>query len=725
MTTSDVRSFERELRLSPGPFAWALLIPAVILSFLLWDIPKASAIENVILICYAGGLLVLVASSLGVLLGRIMAIAVYVVVVLSAVYWLQIPGLVYLLVVPIALAAVTLGELASLITAVLLIALLPTVRFPLLLSAPLLFTALALFAVMAGIIILLRRSARQLAHWAWQHYEQARVLLDEARNRQAELADTLDALAHANRELALTGERLAALRVIAEQAQKAKAAFVANVSHEFRTPLNIIIGLAEILTDTEAVYGEVTPPNVKRDLAILYRNCEHLAAMVNDVLDLSQVEAGRLALHRAYVDPMAMIESALTVVRPLCDNRHLSLRVEAPDEVPQVYCDPARIRQVVLNLISNAARFTQAGGITVRVAVTSGYLVVCVHDTGPGIAAEDIKRIFEPFWQAPSQPGQRPSGSGLGLSISQQFVKLHEGEMWVESESGQGSSFYFRLPLSPLSGPVMVPHGWITEGWVQRTSRADVPVAHLDERVIVCDQAGDLAGLLSRYDDHVEFVGARDVDGVEVALDEAGALAVILNAEPRALWGLVDQARQRIPDTPIIGCSVSQPEGLALARGASGSMTKPITKGEIVSALKVARSAVRRVLVIDDDEDTLWVMSRMLTAINPELDILTAQTGAEGLALMRSGEPDVVFLDIVLPDISGWEVLNECRADPRLAELPIVILSAQDMLQTPISSPLVMATMGRGLSISRLLRCSRVLSALLLRPDQAPDPEPL
>ena len=727
MEPTITHSFERDLRVPHRPLIAGLLVPAIILSFFMWEVPNTSGLEDLILLMYAVVLVAWLLDTLHPAAGRWSVVAAVALTVCLTQEWLRSPEIYSLLAVPAVLSLALIGIAASFFTATLLSVFLVVLwRLP---SVGLDTTAMvSALAVIWGTVITvssIHRPARRLARWSWQHYERARELLEEARDRQAELADALDALAHANRELALTSDRLAALRVIAEQAQKAKAAFVANVSHEFRTPLNIIIGLAEILLDAEEVYGEQIPPNARGDLAILYRNSEHLATMVNDVLDLSQVEAGRLPLHREYVDPMSLVDSALTVVRPLVENRNLALQVEVPPDLPPVYCDPTRIRQVVLNLISNAARFTESGGITVRLEVSDSYLITCVSDTGPGIAPQELKRIFEPFWQAPRRPGQLTTGSGLGLAISQQFVELHEGEMWVESQVGEGSSFYFKLPISPLSGPVMAPHGWITEGWTPRTARGPLPVAHLDERVIVCDQAGGLATLLGRYDDHVEFVETQDLEGVARSFEEGAAQAVVLNAEPDQLWPLIDEARQQLPDTPLIGCSVPPRLGPAIASGASGCIIKPVTRKELTEALEALPQWPRQVLVVDDDEDTLWVMSRMLTAIDDELQVLTAATGAEGLGLMRTRSPELVFLDIILPDMSGWDILEARNHEPGLANMPITILSAQDLVPEPLRSRFVVATMGQGLSISRLLGCSRVLSALLLRPDQVPDPGPL
>jgi signal transduction histidine kinase len=203
----------------------------------------------------------------------------------------------------------------------------------------------------------------QLNRRLWESLRQARGRMDESLDRKVELAQALEDLGNANRQLALANERSAALRTVAEEAQRSKAAFVARVSHEFRTPLNMIIGLVGIMVENPEMYAEELPPDLWADLEIVYRNCQHLSGMINDVLDLTQAEAGRLVLHKEQVDLGAIVESAIAVVWPMIDKKRLALQVSVPDDLPQVYCDPNRVRQVLLNLLSNAARFTAQGGI--------------------------------------------------------------------------------------------------------------------------------------------------------------------------------------------------------------------------------------------------------------------------------------------------------------------------------------------------------------------------
>ena len=250
---------------------------------------------------------------------------------------------------------------------------------------------------------------------------------EEVRSRRAEVEQALADLEHANRQLALANERMAVLRAIAEEAQKSKTEFVARVSHEFRTPLNMIIGLVDLLVETPEVYGEALPTAFFEDLKIVHRNCEHLSSMVSDVLDLSQVEAGRVALHQERVNLAELIDGAVAVVASLLERKGLALAVEVPPDLPVIYCDPTRIRQVVLNLVSNAVRFTERGGITIRAAQEGDAVQVSVADTGPGITPEDALRIFEPFCQGNARPLARSGRQRAGPDDQQAVHRVARG----------------------------------------------------------------------------------------------------------------------------------------------------------------------------------------------------------------------------------------------------------------------------------------------------------
>ena len=721
MNTLAVPRFDAELRISPRPVLIVLAISGILVGAYL---SMASAGESLssrglsyALITWALSAALWFLEDWRPLLGRWAMIAALAIVIPWVGQWFALAGFLALLSIPIALAAALISPPAAALTAVaqtILILLLPQYAQQ---SVGETMASLIAIWVMLGLMYAIYQPVLKLSLWSWEHFSRARELLDEARDRQVELKQALDDLAHANRQLALINERLAATRLIAEEAQKTKAEFVAQVSHEFRTPLNMIIGLIDLLMETPKVYGEDLPEALFKDLGIVHRNCEHLASMINDVLDLSQIEAGRLALHREEFSLADVILRALAVVRPLLDKKGLSLRVDIAQDLPRIYCDRTRIRQVILNLVSNAAKLTEAGGLTVQAQADGRFVVVSVNDTGPGISPEDKERIFEPFYQG-AKVWRSQSGSGLGLSISKQFVEMHGGQMWVESQFGAGSAFFFRLPIHPFMDPVAPPQRWIAESWVDRSPKSQLPASHLQQRVVLCDESGDLHPVLERYADDIEFVDVRNLEQAKRELQHAAARAVLINAASvQDLIGLVEQAGREMPDTPIIGCSLPPRMEQAHTAGASGYLLKPLLLAGLEDALDATGLELARVLVVDDDPDALPLLTRMLQIYDPALEVVTASNGQQALDMLRSTQPDLMLLDILLPDLDGRQVLTIKGQEEAIRDIPVIVISAQDPRDQPLESKYLVATMGRGLSVSKLLRSTRDLAQLLLQPD--------
>ncbi len=636
--------------------------------------------------------------------------------------WLGIPEILTMMVIPTALAAPLISLPAATATTVgqtVLLLLLPKYVALGTNRATIAITLATIWATL-GVMYAVYRPVHQLSQRLWGYFERSNSLLEETRDRKVELMQALKDLAYANRQLALANERLTALRLVAEEAQKTKAAFVAKVSHEFRTPLNMIIGLIDLLVQTPEVYGEQLPPALFEDLDIVHRNCEHLSSMIDDVLDLSQAEVGRMTLRRECVDLAEVIDDAVAVVCSLLEKKGLSLQVTIPDDLPEIYCDRTRIRQVILNLVSNAARFTEEGGITIHVAQQGQYVVVSVIDTGLGIAPEDAEGIFEPFCQRTSRLPRDKSGSGLGLSISKQLVELHGGRIWLESEPGVGTTFSFDVPISLPIEPVARPGHQIREDWVRidRTSRARLPNSHYRPRIVVCDENGELYPAFTRYSDEVEFVDTRNLSQATQELRRCPAHALLLNtALPNDLLPLVERIRVEMPDTPIVGCSVPSQVEYALKAGAVNYLTKPVTRADLEEAIQRVGKPVKRVLVVDDQPDVLRLLTRMLHACDDTMEIAMASSGKQALDALHSESPDLMLLDIVMPDVDGWQVLALKSQDEALQDIPIILISAKDPSEQPMASKMLLAAMGEGLSLRKLLRCSVELSGLLLMPD--------
>jgi signal transduction histidine kinase/CheY-like chemotaxis protein len=635
------------------------------------------------------------------------------------IWWMEIPHFSALIGIPVALTVPLVGLPAAVGWGIVETALL--VWVPGLTGAGRGALALALASLWGtlGVALAITYPRRRLDTWLYDYFSQAQRVLEGERDQRAELKQALDDLAHANRQLVLANERLADLRLVAEEAQKAKSTFVAKVSHEFRTPLNMILGLVGIMVETPELYGQALPDPVLEDLQIIHRNCRHLSSMINDVLALSQAEAGRLALHREWVALPEIIDNACDVVRPLLDKKCLDLHISVPDDLPQIYCDRTRIRQVILNLVSNAARFTERGGISIQVQGRSRDVVVSVRDTGPGIAPQDAERIFEPFCQGSGGLWRDKRGTGLGLSISKEFVELHGGRIWLESELGAGTTFTFELPVSQPLDLAVKPTRWIKEDWewLERRSRARFPDSHYKPRVIICDENGDLYAACERFSDEAEWIDTRDLAQVARELEQSPAHAVVINTpSPNDLWPVVSRARQSARGTPVVGCSMPPRLKHVLEAHAIDYLVKPVTRDSLQGAMARVNGPVRRVLIVDDDPDVLQLWTRMLRIEDEALDIVTAANGQDALRQLRAASPDLVLLDIVLPDVDGWQVLEAKEQEQAIRDIPVILVSAQDPTDRPLSSEGLLLTMGDGLPLAKVLEGTIAMSALMLKP---------
>jgi signal transduction histidine kinase len=263
------------------------------------------------------------------------------------------------------------------------------------------------------------------------------------------LAEDRAILADLNRELVRVNHRLLGANQEISQANRLKSEFVATISHELRTPLNTIIGFAKFMLNEGA--GPLTDMQ-RTDLSAIYSSGQHLLGLVNDILDLSKIEAGKVTLEKELLDFHGIAAGIMSLAIALVADNPVELKEEIADQLPPVYADRKRVRQIILNLVSNAAKFTEQGHIVLRVKPTiekgEPYILCAVEDTGIGIRAEDMPIVFEVFRQVDSSLARRAQGSGLGLPVSRRLVELHGGRMWVESEWGSGSTFYFTLPVA-------------------------------------------------------------------------------------------------------------------------------------------------------------------------------------------------------------------------------------------------------------------------------------
>jgi len=724
-------SFETELRMSPKPILVALVLLGGGFYFgaemLLYPWQTVDRAVSLFLMLVALSGVSWALFDWKPLLGRWATLLTLSAALVGTGWWLRIPGALAWTVIPTALAVPLIGFPAAAATALVESAIVVALMRSPAMGAGLPDATVALGAIWGvfGALYAVSYQMHQRSEWYDRFFARAQRSLLDAQDRRVELRQALDDLTHANRQLTLMNERVTALRTIAEEARKAKTTFVAKVSHEFRTPLNMIVGLVDLMVETPEIYDVTLSPRMREALQVVYRNSQHLSEMVNDVLDLTRIEADRVVLHKERVSIGEVINSAAEAVRPLLESKQLQFSVLAEDDVPEVYCDRTRVEQVLLNLVSNAARYTEQGSIAVRVAHQDSRIQVSVADTGPGIAPKDIDRVFEPFCQGTSELWRHKGGSGLGLSISKQFIELHGGRMWVESELGVGTTFSFDLPMSPDISLIARPGHQIREDWVwrERRSRPRFPDTHYNPRFVICDRWGSLYRSLVPYSDTVELVNVQEAMEVSRALQESPAHAVVFNAaDIRDASTTTEMISQEAPGTPVIGCCVPPRVERAMALGALGHLIKPVTRADLGQALQKVAGPVRRVLLVDDDPDALVLFGQMLHVCDSTLDIVTASSGQEALEQLRRAPPDFMLLDVVMPDLDGWQVLAAMGEQEDIPQVPTFVVSAQDPADQPIRSDFLLVRTDGGLSLSRLLGCSLEVSKNLLEPEGALHP---
>jgi signal transduction histidine kinase/CheY-like chemotaxis protein len=529
-----------------------------------------------------------------------------------------------------------------------------------------------------------------LVRWYNDSYEQAFYEVEQARDERLELKQVQEDLLQANKEQMRLAKQLKYSNEIAEHARRVKEEFVATVSHELRTPLNMIIGFSEVIADSPRVYGVRLPTSLLADIASIQRNSQHLLELVNDVLDLSQVDSDSMAISRTWTSLSTIVNEATTSVRALFTSKGLYLKTDLPDDELSTFCDETRVREVIINLLSNAGRFTEKGGVVVKAWTEDEFRVVAVKDTGQGIAPEDQKRIFEPFQQLNAAGRRRYGGSGLGLTISRRFIEMHGGKMWVESKLGEGTTFYFSLPINLPVEPddqSISPTRWLNpyQEYIPRLRRYKAPVLNASPRFIVLDEHDLLPHIMRRYlPNGLEVVALHTIEEVQEEIARSPAQVVLVNSPS------TEQAKHVISNgelpygTPVITCWIPGNQDYAEKLGVSRYLVKPVSREVLISELDNLGIPIRDILVVDDNPEALQLFGRILQSAGHNYRIMRAMNGRQALDLLRSHKPDVMILDLLLPEFSGFDVLKEKLIDPAILGIPVLVVSSRDPSGAPI-----------------------------------------
>jgi signal transduction histidine kinase/DNA-binding LacI/PurR family transcriptional regulator/AraC-like DNA-binding protein len=451
-----------------------------------------------------------------------------------------------------------------------------------------------------------------------------------------------------------------AARRVAERADQIKTRLLANVSHELRTPLNIIIGHTHRLS--------VSPSSsLAKDLEHIQHSAEHQLRIINDLLDLSRAEINALDLYPVMLDPKALIEEAFAALaKDASGSGQVVWRLELPDRLPVIEADPVRLRQILLNLLSNAAKFTERGQITLGAELAPPHLHIWVADTGIGIPPELRERIYEPFFTREGVD-RHASGIGLGLAITKHLVALHNGSMALDSPPGQGSTFHLYLPLPSLSDQfVMLAQPVGSTLWL--ISNAETP----PPEIVDFSQGQRLTIRRLRPQDNLEEMLAGDLPAV-VAWDMASTVS--------GDWRLIRRLHNhpQLSQTPFI---LYQPEVAGeVAAGLTSLVVKPASSQALWEAIRptVPQETTGSVLIVDDDAKARQLACEAVSKGLPEYAIRTAEGGPAGLAAMLADPPSLVILDLMMPDMDGFEVLDRMRGDDRTRQVPVVILSGRQL----------------------------------------------
>ncbi len=457
------------------------------------------------------------------------------------------------------------------------------------------------------------------------------------------------------------------------EANKHKSVFLANMSHELRTPLNAIIGFSELMTDARD--GQFDDATRKRFLGQILSSGKHLLGLINDILDLSKVEAGQMELRLQTVALAESIEQVVRTVEPLVAKKGIRLQADA-NGAGELLADAGKLKQMLLNLVSNAIKFTAEGGaVTVSATRRADTVEIAVKDTGIGIAEADQKQIFQEFHQVDHGPGRKHEGTGLGLALTRRFAILHGGDLHVTSGPGKGSVFTLTLPLRPAvapapatSVPAMNGHG---HGPLILVVEDDPAAAELLTRQLV--SAG--------YRTEVARTGAEALEKARRLQPAAITLDIILPEVDG--WEVITRLKSdpATSELPVVVVSVVDNPELGMALGAMDYFVKPVDGRELVNRLNRFHldKAEIRVLVVDDQAANRNWLTKTLEPAG--FTVVTASGGREAIELARTIKPDFVLLDLMMPEVTGFDVVEALRADETTRDVPIMVLTATNLTE--------------------------------------------
>ncbi len=471
----------------------------------------------------------------------------------------------------------------------------------------------------------------------------------------------------------LIGE-LSTARAAAEEANELKSKFIANMSHELRTPLNSIINFTRIILS--GMRGPVNDDQ-KDYLGRVQTSGEHLLGLINDILDLSKIEAGHMELYKEPCHIDDLVKGTMSTAMGLTKGKPIALQQEIEPNLPMVDIDCTRIRQVLLNLLSNAAKFTNEGTITVRVQRQGNTLRVSVTDTGIGIAADKLETIFAEFRQADEGSTRSYEGTGLGLAICKRLVELHGGSIQVESMVGVGSTFSFGLPIEEVATEIEADDAAEKSAFLASATSGNPVVLVIDD-----DRQGIdiVASYLERDGYTVYGLSDNRLALEEIARIQPTVIILDIMMPHHSGWELLAMLKA-VPETqhvPVILYTFIEEQKRGLHLGASAYLVKPVKEEQLRATVQKFVLTNATILVIDDNPDVLETVSHDL-ALHNGYHVITANGGRAGLEHVDRQCPDLIILDLMMPDMDGFGVLHELDQRQETRVIPVVVLTAKDL----------------------------------------------
>ncbi|MFQ3645856.1 MAG: GAF domain-containing protein [Anaerolinea sp.] len=500
-------------------------------------------------------------------------------------------------------------------------------------------------------------------------------------------------------ELQKTNERL-------REVDRLKSQFLANMSHELRTPLNSIIGFSRVML--RGIDGPLTEMQ-EQDLTTIFNSGNHLLNLINDILDQAKIEANEMQLKLERFDVKPMIEGVKSIAVGLIKDKPLQLFVEVAPNLPQAFADEFRTRQILLNLMSNAIKFTAQGSVTLRVYQTQtddGKVAIRadVIDTGIGIAEEDMPILFEQFRQVDNSLTRTAGGTGLGLPISKALAELQGGQLLVESQVGVGSTFSVIIPTEPASADAAttltlhLQDGESVNGagsddtkvtspvpattTTQIAPRVELPAMPAKREVLIIEDNKDMVDQFRRtlQREGFEVVTADHPSYAEAMVGQLRPTMVLLdvNFAQGAGWQILTNLKRRddTGEIPIIVTTLSPERERALAAGADRYLQRPFMPDQLVKLVREveAEFSRQRILVIDDQPEALRLLKQILSE-SGHYRVYVADNGQDGISMVARRRPDLVVLDLRMPNMDGFAVLNELRANPETAKIPVMVVT--------------------------------------------------